>query len=84
MFENAEYYVQLQAKRHELLMPDQKDDFKIDRSFLSGLSENDFHTAYTELFNLITNPDASVGVWSSLKVLQSGFNTLHTPQGAGY
>jgi hypothetical protein len=53
MFENAEYYVQLQAKRHELLMPEQKADFKIDRSFLSGLSENDFHTAYTELFNLI-------------------------------
>jgi hypothetical protein len=33
---------------------------------------------------IITNPDASIGVWSSLKVLQSGFNTLHTPQGAGY
>ena len=32
----------------------------------------------------ITNLDASVEVWSSLKVLQSGFNTPHTPQGAGY
>jgi hypothetical protein len=32
---------------------------------------------------IITTPDAR-GVWSSLKVLQSGFNTLHTHQGAGY
>jgi hypothetical protein len=33
---------------------------------------------------IINNPAASSGVCSSLKVLQSGFNTLHTPQGAGY
>jgi predicted transposase YbfD/YdcC len=32
----------------------------------------------------INNPAASSGVYCSLKVLQSGFYTLHTPQGAGY
>jgi hypothetical protein len=32
----------------------------------------------------INNPAASSGVYCSLKVSQSGFNTLHTPQGAGY
>lgn len=66
MFKEAQYYVQLQAKRHELLMGKEKTDFKIHPSFLGGVSKARFHKAYLDLFRIFkkiyadakTNPES--------------------------
>ncbi len=53
MFIEAKYYVQLQAKRHELLMGNEETKFFIHPSFLNGLSESSFHKAYIDLYRII-------------------------------